>query len=141
MHSVSQHLRKFELLFLQKVFIVSLTDGVVFRNLSCFLQDLLGGCPLGQDREFGPEREIASDPGQPSVPPVCPHTGNPPTPNPHHLQLSISGLSLSLCCLLHSPAFCFHSSVHGVTLTGRLFVLQLILNPFSSTISSSSLPP
>lgn len=134
MHSVSQPLREFKLLFLEGIYLL-LTGGVVFRNLPCFLQDFLGGCSLGSDREFRPERQTASNPGQPSVPPIRPHTGTPsPTPNPHHLQLSISGLSFPLGCLLHSPAFCFRSSGHRPTLTGRLFVPQLTLNPFSLTI-------
>lgn len=58
---------------------------------------------------------------------------------PPHPQLSITGLTPPPGYLLHSPAL-FHSSVHRVTLTGRLFVLQLMLNSFDLTISSTSLP-
>lgn len=60
-------------------------------------------------------------------------------PAPPHPQLSINGLTLPPGCLLHSPAL-FHSSVHCVTLTGRLSVLQLMLNSFDLSISSTSLP-
>lgn len=52
----------------------------------CFLQDLLGRCPFGQNWEFRPERQITSDPRQPCVPSVCPYSGSPPPswlPPPH----------------------------------------------------------
>lgn len=120
---------------------VSQTACTVYLQTGVFmtLQDLLGGRALGPDREFGPERETAPDPRQPGVPPVRPHAGT-PSSTPPHPQLSITGLTPPPGCLLHSPALS-QSSAHRVTLpTGRLSVLQLMLNPFDLTISPTSLP-
>lgn len=117
----------------------------------CFLQDLLGRRPLGQDREFRPERETASDPRQPGVPPVRPHAGTPHPPPP---LLTLSFQSLGWTFLLAA------SSTHLLSFT-RLFTVWLppvvsssfnpywthsaqpfLLLPFHSDphFSSSSLP-
>lgn len=110
------------------------TDRSVFMNLWCFLQDLLGGRPLRQDREFGPEREAAAGPRQPGVPPVCPHAG---TPSPPHPQLSITGWPF----LLAASSTHLLSFTHQLTVWLRLCVLQLMLNTFDLTISLLPLWP
>lgn len=115
-------------------------------NLCCFLQDLLGGRPLGQDRELGPERETASGPRQPGVPPVRPHAGTPPHPSSpsavNHWADPSSWLPPPLTCslsLIGSPCDSHWSSLRPPTHTEPIRLNHFFY--FPSTLTLIFLPP